>query len=200
VQAVHFVAQGTIEEGMLSVLNFKKSLFAGVLDGGEKEVFLGGTRLTKFMETVESVTGRVGQLAAPEIAEPPGPAAFESEEEEPSTRTLASPDRPPTPRQPAPTDGTPVAQVRSSDPFANLLQGGLALLQQLSGQFTARQTNRDAAASGDGSSTATSPIRWGRDENTGRPTLNVTLPEPEVLDEILGAVSTFLDDLRGRRS
>ena len=40
VQVVNFVAQGTIEEGMLSVLEFKKSLFAGVLDGGEKEVFL----------------------------------------------------------------------------------------------------------------------------------------------------------------
>ena len=30
---------------MLSVLTFKKSLFAGVLDGGEHEVFLQGTRL-----------------------------------------------------------------------------------------------------------------------------------------------------------
>ena len=38
--------QGTIEEGMLSVLQFKKSLFAGVLDGGERSVFLGGSRLT----------------------------------------------------------------------------------------------------------------------------------------------------------
>ena len=33
VQVTNFVAQGTIEEGMLSVLAFKKSLFAGVLDG-----------------------------------------------------------------------------------------------------------------------------------------------------------------------
>ena len=52
VQVVNFVAQGTIEEGMLSVLAFKKSLFAGVLDGGESEVFLQGTRLSKFMEGV----------------------------------------------------------------------------------------------------------------------------------------------------
>jgi SNF2 family DNA or RNA helicase len=44
VRVVNFVAQGTIEEGMLGVLKFKKSLFAGVLDGGEKEVFLGGSR------------------------------------------------------------------------------------------------------------------------------------------------------------
>ena len=38
VQVVNFVAKGTIEEGMLSVLAFKKSLFAGVLDGGSGEI------------------------------------------------------------------------------------------------------------------------------------------------------------------
>ena len=59
VQVVNFVAQGTIEEGMLGVLKFKKSLFAGVLDGGEKEVFLGGSRLTKFMESVEKTTSTI---------------------------------------------------------------------------------------------------------------------------------------------
>jgi len=38
---VNFVARGTIEEGMLAVLKFKKSLFAGVLDAGEANVDLG---------------------------------------------------------------------------------------------------------------------------------------------------------------
>src|SRR5204863_283102 len=70
---VNVVAKGTIEEGMLGVLKFKKSLFAGVLDGGEKEVFLGGSRLTKFMETVEKTTGDIPQAeqqAEPAKAEP----------------------------------------------------------------------------------------------------------------------------------
>lgn len=38
VQVVNFVSTGTIEEGMLSVIKFKKSLFAGALDGGDREV------------------------------------------------------------------------------------------------------------------------------------------------------------------
>ena len=59
VRVVNFIAQGTIEEGMLSVLKFKKSLFAGVLDGGESTVFLGGSRLTRFMETVEKTTAAI---------------------------------------------------------------------------------------------------------------------------------------------
>jgi SNF2 family DNA or RNA helicase len=59
VRVVNFVAKGTIEEGMLSLLKFKKSLFAGVLDGGDPEVSMGGSRLTKFMESVEAATGEI---------------------------------------------------------------------------------------------------------------------------------------------
>ena len=61
VQIVNFVAKCTIEEGMLSVLAFKRSLSAGVLDGGQSEISLGGSRLSRFMKEVESVTGRMGE-------------------------------------------------------------------------------------------------------------------------------------------
>ena len=64
VQVVHFIGQGSIEEGMLGVLAFKTSLFAGVLDGGDSEVFLQGTRLSKFMESVEQVAGAMGEADA----------------------------------------------------------------------------------------------------------------------------------------
>lgn len=59
VRVVNFVAQGTIEHGMLSLLSFKQSLFAGVLDKGQDEVFLGGTRLKRFMESVDKATGAI---------------------------------------------------------------------------------------------------------------------------------------------
>ena len=42
---------------MLALLKFKKSVFSGVLDGGQDAVFLGGTRLKRFMESVETATG-----------------------------------------------------------------------------------------------------------------------------------------------
>jgi superfamily II DNA/RNA helicase len=56
VRVINFVSEGTIEQGMLKLLSFKKSLFAGALDGGQDEVLLGGTRLTRFMESVEKVS------------------------------------------------------------------------------------------------------------------------------------------------
>ena len=61
VQVVNFIAQGTIEEGMLSLLAFKNSLFAGVLDGAAAEVSMDGTRLARFMESVEKATGAMGR-------------------------------------------------------------------------------------------------------------------------------------------
>ena len=59
VRIVNFVAQGTIEHGMLSLLSFKKSLFSGVLDKGKDEVFLGGTRLKRFMDSVDKATSAI---------------------------------------------------------------------------------------------------------------------------------------------
>src|ERR1700676_543337 len=61
VQVINFVAKGTIEEGMLSVLAFKRSLSAGILDGGGGEISLGGSRLNRFMKDVENVTGGMGE-------------------------------------------------------------------------------------------------------------------------------------------
>ena len=45
---------------MLSVLAFKRSLSAGILDGGGGEISLGGSRLSRFMKEVENVTGNLG--------------------------------------------------------------------------------------------------------------------------------------------
>ncbi|MFW5692803.1 MAG: DEAD/DEAH box helicase, partial [Thermoguttaceae bacterium] len=75
VRVVHFISQGTIEEGMLELLKFKKSVFSGVLDGGQDAVFLGGTRLKRFMESVETATGGIARpTAAPAPAEPATPS------------------------------------------------------------------------------------------------------------------------------
>src|SRR5208283_3989811 len=69
VQVISFVAKGTIEEGMLSVLAFKRSLSAGILDGGSGEISLGGSRLNRFMKDVENVTGGIGEGEAVTPAE-----------------------------------------------------------------------------------------------------------------------------------
>jgi len=111
VRVVHLIAQGTIEEGMLNLLGFKQSMFVGVLDGGSGEVFLGGTKLNRFIESVEKATTTI-------------PASFPDSEvasEEPATSE--------SPRRSAAV-GDPLQQAWSQ--FAEAAMGFLAPLAELS--------------------------------------------------------------------
>lgn len=56
VQVVNFISKGTIEENILHLLTFKKSLFDGVLDHGENEIFMKENKMQRFMKTVETIT------------------------------------------------------------------------------------------------------------------------------------------------
>ena len=90
VRVINFVAQGSIEEGMLSVLSFKQSLFTGVLDNGRDEVFLGGTRLKRFMETVEKATTGIPAPAADSDTQPDTSPSSETSDHDPAWNDLVT--------------------------------------------------------------------------------------------------------------
>jgi hypothetical protein len=120
VQVVNLVAQGTIEEGMLSLLGFKRAVFAGVLDGGDAEVFLGGSRLARFMETVEKTTATSGAPPA-ESVETAGVG-----EQEVADDDGGGDDGDGAAREDSPVG--PASPAQADDPLSRLLAGGLALL------------------------------------------------------------------------
>jgi superfamily II DNA or RNA helicase len=176
VSVVNFVSKGTIEEGMLSVLKFKKSLFAGVLDGGDKDVFLGGSRLTKFMETVEKATTAI-------------PEAVEESPSEPSPDEVeAEPQRRPVQSRTGPEPRAVLAQPSSpaSDPWTGLLQTGLGLLQQVAA--ASRTPAGGGVANGNGIVQ--------RDDRTGESFLRLPVPDPQVLERLLESVQLLLDRTR----
>ena len=184
VQVVNFISQGTIEESMLNVLKFKKSLFAGVLDGGEKEVFLGGSRLTKFIETVEKATSSIPASSVEDAPQPEEPAPTSlagsgngdayaaASGEAGEARDLAT--------GPAPEPGP------GEDAWSGLLQTGLTLLEQLAkaSQPAQRPSNQIATIGA---------AIVGRDERTGENYLRLPMPKPEVLDRALGAIAALLE-------
>src|SRR5205823_5144547 len=103
VRVVNFVSRGTIEEGMLGVLKFKKSLFAGVLDGGAADVFMGGTKLTKFMESVEAATATIPARPPAEQVDPepePPPATSGGRGTDPAPAGDEEPAAPPSATDP----------------------------------------------------------------------------------------------------
>ncbi len=56
INVINFVSRDSIEERMLEVLKFKSSLFAGVLDNGADEIFMGESKFKRFMSSVEKMT------------------------------------------------------------------------------------------------------------------------------------------------
>jgi len=170
VQVVNFVAEGTIEHSMLSLLGFKKSLFAGVLDGGEKNVFMGNSRLGKFMETVEKATDSI-----PESPQPTSTAADTLTESLESRVDSAEP--------------TNDLAATASDPFSNLLEQGLGLLQQLA---LASQTTQ----SKNGSSHDFPSLEIARDQQTGKSYLKVPVPKPELVNQALELMTKLVQSWR----
>ncbi|MFZ4538580.1 hypothetical protein [Propionivibrio sp.] len=158
---------------MLSVLAFKRSLSAGILDGGTGEISFGGSRLNRFMKDVENVTGHMGEgetvVPAEEMANVTAPEATPrdmgvSEEKVGSVERATAP--------PA---------TEAADPWSALLQVGAQFVSAL-------------ATAGDGSTPAHPWIE--RDPVTGARSLKVPLPPPETAGRIADTLSLLSDLLR----
>src|SRR6266481_1530410 len=182
VQVINFVAKGTIEEGMLSVLAFKRSLSAGILDGGSSEISLGGSRLNRFMKDVESVTGRMGEGAAVTPAEEVGNIANADHAvsvEAQNTEENAG-------------AGEMVA-ARSEGDGALALGANRDLWQALA-QVSAQFVGALAAAN----DPSAPPHPWiESDPATGAKNLKIPLPPPETARQLADTLSAFANSLRG---
>jgi hypothetical protein len=180
VQIVNFVSKGTIEEGMLSVLAFKRSLAAGILDGGVGEISLGGSRLNRFMKDVENVTGHMGEGEAVSPAEEAGNVAAASGAE--PVEAVSAEDKPgAVDAQEA--DDAASGQI-SADPWSALLQIGAQLVSAL-------------GAAGNPAAPAHPWIE--RDPSTGVQSLKVPLPSQETAGRIADVLSMLANTLRGQR-
>ena len=179
VQVINFVSKGTIEEGMLSVLAFKRSLSAGILDGGGSEISLGGSRLNRFMKDVEKVTGSMGE----------GETVAPAEE---VTNDVTSDGAAPAEELKANGGASETALTEAagaslrdatSDPWQALAQVGAQFVAAL-----AAANNPDAPAH-----------PWiERDPATGAQSLKVPLPPPEAARQLANALSVLAGSLRGK--
>jgi hypothetical protein len=189
VRVVNFVSQGTIEEGMLGVLKFKKSLFAGVLDNGEKEVFLGGSRLNKFMESVETATSAIPEPMIEDAEEALGtPSGERTEPEVSETGRGARPALAVESEAEEESAPMPAAAQPATDPWAGLLQAGMAMLQQLASVRGGNSPMSSASAA------PRSLVQ--RDEQSGETYLKLPVPPPEVVNKALEAFGALLQSLR----
>ncbi|MGD0088801.1 MAG: DEAD/DEAH box helicase [Planctomycetota bacterium] len=198
VQVAHFVAEGTIEHGMLDLLKFKRSLFAGVLDGGEQEVFLGGTRLKKFMDSVEKATQAI-PAATPDTVVPlpdieAAQAADEEDEDSAAVKPARSGSAEPAAAATAAATETARAAERGDLPagagWTELVAAGRAFLDNLERALQPGTAQPGDADRGSGQSTLLE-----RDASTGQTYLKLPLPSPGAIQTI----AVLMSALTGRK-
>ena len=157
VRVVNFVAQGTIEHGMLSLLSFKQSLFSGVLDKGKDEVFLGGTRLKRFMDSVDKTTSAIPE-SMPQQAR--AGENGDGTEQEVSTETKKK----------------EAAETLRQQTWDDLVSTGLSFLDKLGQTLLGQEGQSNKPAS-----KAFSGLKVETDKATGQRHLKLPIPKKEVL-------------------
>lgn len=130
VQIINMVAKDTIEERMLSTLNFKSNLAAGILDGGDDAVFVENSKFDKIVETVDSVISDTDEDCTPsadasqeesDTQQAPETTSSETDSTSPSSNAssnAAEASRESThnrPTQPAANSSAPAASHRDSE-------------------------------------------------------------------------------------
>ncbi len=194
VRVVNFISEHTIEHGMLSLLAFKRSVFAGVLDGAEDKVFMGDSAMNRFMKTVESATTSI----------PEGPRS--SDDESAADRAAGSTADRAADRDArsggAEEDLVPAGAARQrteaqlvQDPLEALLGKAGELLsafaQGLQQPASAKPNGRGARAGRSGGGPS-SPLRLEAGPKTGRSELRIALPDEAVLRSALDQLAGFL--------
>ncbi len=190
VQVYHFVARGAIEHNMLDVIKFKRSVFKGVLDGGETEVFLGGAKMKKFMETVEQVSAQAAEqppmdeseTETPDIADEAVEATPDTAVETPAKDATVAPD--------AAAAAQEATQPQGWDALINAGAAFIgALAETLQQPQDADRTSRERQALSPAALLA-------RDEKTGAPQLRIPLPDPETANKLADMMTLFGNVMR----
>jgi superfamily II DNA or RNA helicase len=167
VRVVNFVSQGTIEHGMLSLLSFKQSLFSGVLDKGKDEVFVGGTRLKRFMDSVDNATSAI-PVPMPQQAKAGGNGDGTGQEVS------------------VETEKEKMSDTIQRQAWDDLVSTGLSFLDKLGQTLLGQESQPREPVS-----KAFSGLKVETDKATGQRHLKLPLPKKEVLQDIANLLNEF---------
>ncbi len=185
VRVINFIAKETIEQRILSVIGVKKSLFAGVLDGGEDRIVLDDRKFGKLMQTVE-------ELAVQHEEEKPVRTfvdLYDEAEQEPEKEPLAQKqDDDQTSVNEKPKTPTGSGHLAASSlPIDDLVKTGLGFMEKLGATFTALQQ---------GNIKISDFVE--KDEKTGQTNLKIPVQSEETVSDAINAIAGFFNKLAGK--
>ena len=173
VRVMNFISSASIEERILGLLKFKRSLFAGALDqDGEDVVMLGESQMKRFMQSVEAVTENL-QKSDPEL---------ELQKQKEEEQDIKAADE----KEKAIEKGVAAtAPVKGLESLNTLLMSGSQFLMNLG-----KALSQPAQAEQPVSKQFNSMI--GRDETTGKTYLKIPLPDAEVMNNIFSGLGELI--------
>lgn len=173
VRVMNFISSASIEEKILDLLKFKRSLFAGALDeGGEDIVMLGESQMKKFMQSVEAVTENL-QKADTEL---------ELQKQKEEEQDIKAADE----KEDSFEEGSTAPPAKGLESLNTLLMSGAQFLMNLSKAISQPAQAEKQIASGQFGSMI------GRDEKTGKAYLKIPLPDAEVMNNIFSALGEII--------
>ncbi len=182
VRVINFVTKSSIEERILELLKFKKSLFAGALDeGGQDIVMIGESQMKKLMESVEAAT---------EDLKKPDPLA-ETQEQTEVDEDMDAMDRKEAEEDDRVDDSTAsigATATLGADvvPLNRLIMKGAEFLANLGHALSQGNTSPREVIEKQMQGII------GKDEITGKSYLKVPLPEPEMVQDMFSAIDGLL--------
>jgi SNF2 family DNA or RNA helicase len=180
VSIINLVAQDTIEHRMLSVLKFKSSVAAGILDHGEDSIFLGEDRFKQFMETVETFTQHPEEKAVISFDEEErkeiAPIDHKKGNQESQIHSILEDEL--VEEQPQTND---IQDSRTDDlSSASIVQNGMTFFSQLINALSDQQSVKKLVA------TITE-----KDEKTGQTWLKLPIENEQTIEKALQLVAGF---------
>lgn len=190
IQVINLVASQTIEERMLGTLNFKSSLFEGILDNGEDAIFLEDSKFDKIMESLKVMT----EPTAEQEKEPANVVSSDDTEETTETGTAGKADTPATNASvmsATDTDNTPATDedamsatninntpaAGEETPPQELVQQGMSFFSGLARTLQSPEATRRLVDS-----------IVEVDEKTGETSLHIPVPDKESVANVLNMI------------
>jgi Helicase conserved C-terminal domain/SNF2-related domain len=200
VRVINMISAGSIEERILDLIRFKKSLFAGVLDDdGADTVMVGESQLETFMNSVEEAT---------DTLTPPDFSASSQEREEAAEDETAADvvDERGEAAEAAAQDA--VSEPSSSrgagspqpDSLSSLIAGGAKFLMSLSEALAQPEDGKPSSPEemGERMVRALGTVVV-RDEVTGKSCLKIPLPEPDVIQGLFTGLGQLFAQMMGKK-
>lgn len=181
VRVINFITKDTIEERILNLLNFKKSLLEGVLDNGDDQVFLDEDKFKKIMDVVDSLSNPPFEPTQPETGEITEPEAYGDSDskfitDKASEKAADTQDT--TDEENALNEKTPRG---TNDSIQQLFVSGLDFLQKLGNTLSNNHSTKEIVAS-----------LVHKDDSTGKISINIPVQDESTIEKVADVLDTFL--------